>query len=446
MFDATHDYAGDAEANRVFGLDHAYDPSGPLPNDEELFGLTNELGADLEANFNTSLNAPPPQPIPQAEPLFHDLQEATSSNQSIPTMVDQWGPSPASSFSVLTPAQFAAASSSRNQTPVNGGHDGRYFDDADPRQPEAKRRRETHDYAHPSPPPPAPSMHEGPSPPSPNDNGYGRASISSGHSTPLGTLYAASSPYGQPLENSTATWSSSNLSSVRGRVGPNWDESQHRAYYPSSADWQRASGMAGGSGGMYVSSSSTYGPTRPGGMIGGQRNSYVQYPMGAPPTNSNYGMGRSYIPESNHFMPASSSSQSHHQHQVNSRHSQSSEQNHNLNAPVGPSPIAALMPATFVGPGGIPVPTPGQSQIEMIDEIGEAVEGSVKSDGIAQCPYPNCTKTFAKNRTYNLKAHLRAHSQLKPFACTECPRAFSRRHDLERHARVHVSGDRIEPS
>lgn len=66
---------------------------------------------------------------------------------------------------------------------------------------------------------------------------------------------------------------------------------------------------------------------------------------------------------------------------------------------------------------------------------------TLDSEGLAKCPYPNCSKTFARNRSYNLKAHLRSHSQLKPFQCSNCPRAFSRKHDLERHSRVH-SGDK----
>ncbi|UZJ56583.1 hypothetical protein CBS101457_005903 [Exobasidium rhododendri] len=81
------------------------------------------------------------------------------------------------------------------------------------------------------------------------------------------------------------------------------------------------------------------------------------------------------------------------------------------------------------------------SHNEMINALGNAMDASMESEGVAKCPYPNCTKTFAKNRSYNLKAHLRSHSQLKPFACNHCPRAFSRKHDLERHARVH-SGDK----
>ncbi|KAN0063880.1 hypothetical protein ACQY0O_003486 [Thecaphora frezii] len=81
------------------------------------------------------------------------------------------------------------------------------------------------------------------------------------------------------------------------------------------------------------------------------------------------------------------------------------------------------------------------NSMEMINALGDAIDASIDAEGIARCPYPNCNKTFAKNRSYNLKAHLRSHSQMKPFACSVCPRAFSRKHDLERHARVH-SGDK----
>ena len=83
----------------------------------------------------------------------------------------------------------------------------------------------------------------------------------------------------------------------------------------------------------------------------------------------------------------------------------------------------------------------GSNSSDMINALGDAMDASIDAEGIARCPYPNCNKTFAKNRSYNLKAHLRSHSQLKPFACSVCPRAFSRKHDLERHARVH-SGDK----
>ncbi|PWN45105.1 hypothetical protein IE81DRAFT_229718 [Ceraceosorus guamensis] len=82
-----------------------------------------------------------------------------------------------------------------------------------------------------------------------------------------------------------------------------------------------------------------------------------------------------------------------------------------------------------------------QTEMSLNAAVGAAMEATGDPDGVAKCPYPRCDKTFAKNRSYNLKAHLRSHSQLKPFACSHCPRAFSRKHDLERHARVH-SGDK----
>ncbi|KAJ3112340.1 hypothetical protein HDU96_004684 [Phlyctochytrium bullatum] len=52
------------------------------------------------------------------------------------------------------------------------------------------------------------------------------------------------------------------------------------------------------------------------------------------------------------------------------------------------------------------------------------------------CPHPGCTKSFT--RPYNLKSHLVAHSAERRFACPACPRTFLRKHDMLRHARLHL--------
>ncbi|CAO1615540.1 unnamed protein product [Sympodiomycopsis kandeliae] len=114
--------------------------------------------------------------------------------------------------------------------------------------------------------------------------------------------------------------------------------------------------------------------------------------------------------------------------------SQSSEED-NFEAPPPNPKAVALAAAATKGASGT------QQQADMLTALNETLSSSLETDGVARCPFPNCSKTFAKNRSYNLKTHLRSHSQLKPFACASCPRAFSRKHDLERHARVH-SGDK----
>ena len=168
---------------------------------------------------------------------------------------------------------------------------------------------------------------------------------------------------------------------------------------------------------------------------GHSSSSYTQLPPPPPPL----------LPPPMHHSPVKMEGGSHH-HQHHHHHHQHSTITPSANLPPGSGrgrgrgriPHDVTEVKEMISPSGAVIGkvhfTREDLEIERQEPI--RVEGQ---DAAVICPYPECGKRFPKNRTYNLKAHLRSHSQVKPFQCGYCNRAFSRKHDLERHSRTHVS-------
>ncbi|KAL6948754.1 hypothetical protein ACO0QE_001227 [Hanseniaspora vineae] len=68
-----------------------------------------------------------------------------------------------------------------------------------------------------------------------------------------------------------------------------------------------------------------------------------------------------------------------------------------------------------------------------VDEV-TGLQFMDKADkGVFSCLY--CDKYFPQ--AYNLKSHLKSHTDIKPFKCSHCDKSFARQHDRKRHENLH---------
>ncbi|KAJ3056752.1 hypothetical protein HK097_004613 [Rhizophlyctis rosea] len=63
----------------------------------------------------------------------------------------------------------------------------------------------------------------------------------------------------------------------------------------------------------------------------------------------------------------------------------------------------------------------------------EVVESDDEEEKLFPCSFADCTRTF--NRLQNLRAHVKCHTNERPYPCNSCPAKFRRLPDLERHKR-----------
>lgn len=66
-------------------------------------------------------------------------------------------------------------------------------------------------------------------------------------------------------------------------------------------------------------------------------------------------------------------------------------------------------------------------------KVQRAPRSDRPSNGIFECSFPGCEKTFSKHT--NLKSHLRIHKSDRNYNCEDCSATFRRSHDLKRHQR-----------
>ena len=112
--------------------------------------------------------------------------------------------------------------------------------------------------------------------------------------------------------------------------------------------------------------------------------------------------------------------------------SNTNNNNNGLDTNIGSS--TSLSPIKLEPSGNVPKPKDVNGiNLNQTSPKRQEENTSKKSTVIYACSL--CDKTFT--RPYNLKSHLRTHTNERPFVCTVCGKAFARQHDRKRHEDLH---------
>ncbi|KAF8331118.1 uncharacterized protein EI90DRAFT_3016550 [Cantharellus anzutake] len=91
------------------------------------------------------------------------------------------------------------------------------------------------------------------------------------------------------------------------------------------------------------------------------------------------------------------------------------------------------------GPGGTRLPPIMQVEKHVVTTTAtqQASASRRRNDALFKCPVPGCGSTFT--RRFNLRGHLRSHTEERPFVCEwpGCGKSFARKHDCNRHQSLH---------